>query len=80
MQNHNTKLGSKAILFYLAEKTGRLLPVKAARYQVMQWVKFQSNGIGLMQGQAVALERYFKDNILLQRVVTIIRLEDFMKY
>jgi GST-like protein len=43
---------SGAILVYLADKTGQLMPQDAAgRYQTLQWLMFQMGGIGPMFGQ-----------------------------
>ena len=43
---------SGAILVYLADKTGQLMPQDAAaRYQCLQWLMFQMGGIGPMFGQ-----------------------------
>lgn len=43
---------SGAILLYLADKSGQLLPrAPGARYQCLQWVFFQVGGIGPMFGQ-----------------------------
>jgi GSH-dependent disulfide-bond oxidoreductase len=44
---------SGAILMYLAEKCGRLMPREvAARYRVIEWLMFQMGGVGPMFGQA----------------------------
>ena len=44
---------SGAMLFYLANKTGKFLPANEVdRWQVMQWVMFQMGHIGPMLGQA----------------------------
>jgi GST-like protein len=43
---------SGAILIYIADKTGKLLPQDAGRrYQAIQWLMFQMGGIGPMFGQ-----------------------------
>jgi GST-like protein len=44
---------SGAILIYLAEKTGRLLPTDPKlRIQTLEWLMFQMGGVGPMLGQA----------------------------
>ena len=55
---------SCAILIYLAEKTGRLMPTDVkGRSLVIQWLMFQMGGIGPMMGQANVFFRYAPEKI-----------------
>lgn len=69
---------SGAILIYLAEKTGKLLPTDtAARIQVIEWLMFQMASVGPMFGQLshfrrsapeqipYAIDRYEKETLRL---------------
>ncbi len=62
--NPMTVFESGAILQYLAEKTGKLLPGDTAgRYRVLQWVYWQVGGLGPMAGQAHHFLKYSPQKI-----------------
>ena len=55
---------SGAIMVYLAEKAGKLMPLDVkGRSRVMQWLMFQMGGIGPMMGQANVFYRYAPEKI-----------------
>ena len=68
---------SGAILIYLAEKTGKLMPLDGkGRSRVIQWLMFQMSGVGPMMGQANVFLRYFPEKI----PVAITRYEKECRY
>ena len=55
---------SGAIMIYLAEQSGRLMPSDAkGRSRVLQWLMFQMGGVGPMMGQANVFFRYFPEKL-----------------
>ena len=55
---------SGAIMIYLADKAGKLIPQDIERrYKVMEWLMFQMGGIGPMMGQANVFYRYFPEKL-----------------
>ena len=66
---------SGAILVYLADKTGRLMPsAAAARYEALQWLMWQMGGLGPMFGQLGFFHKFagkaFEDKRPRDRYVT----------
>ncbi len=55
---------SGAILLYLAEKTGRLLPSDPrGRWQAMEWIMWQMGGFGPFLGQVHHFKRFAKEKV-----------------
>ncbi len=55
---------SGAILLYLAEKTGKLMPSDTrGKYNVIQWLMFQMGTVGPMLGQAHHFRRYAPEKL-----------------
>ena len=62
--NDVTIFESAAIMLYLADLSGQLLPSDPKkRYEVISWLMFQMGGIGPMMGQANVFYRYFPEKI-----------------
>jgi len=59
--NGMSLMESGAILIYLADKCGKLLPKSGeARYRVLEWLMWQMGGIGPMLGQVHHFVKYHK--------------------
>ena len=55
---------SGALMIYLAEKTGKLMPSDVnGRSKVIQWLMFQMGAVGPMMGQANVFYRYAPERI-----------------
>ena len=53
-----------AILIFLAEKSGMLMPEEqVARYEVLQWLFWQAGGLGPMAGQLSHFVNYTKEDV-----------------
>lgn len=62
--NGHTLFESGAILIYLAEKTGKLMPAdQLARMDMLQWLMFQMGGVGPMFGQTHHFHKFAKEKI-----------------
>ena len=59
-ENGLTLMESGAILLYLAEKTGQLLPTGLARYRAIEWLMWQMGGPGPTFGQVHSYARFNK--------------------